>query len=229
MAGELRGEDGPTHRISVTRYARQRPTRHASAIPCRSLSPLAGACSENSEFLRRRRANSVVRARRRATGCYAHRVPPQKFIWVLGPSGVGKATFVARLLSDPEMRVRFAIDDDVIAFGPGFQGQQKQATPAATLATASSRAVLVKWQAIGDKEIERLHRLRPAAEHHLFLLQRPAVDNHRDLHRRTPTSPETTESIAAFAEKTLRECRERVTRGFRLTIIAAANDRYDIV
>jgi len=169
-----------------------------------------------------------VRARTCSTGCYAHRVPPQKFIWVLGPSGVGKATFVARLLSDPEMRDRLAIDDDVSAFGPGFQGQQRQATPAATLAAASSRAVLVKWQAIGDKEIERLQRLLPAAEHHLFLLRRPAADNHRDLHLRTPSSLETEEGIAAFAANTLTACRERATRGFHLTIIDAANDRYEV-
>jgi len=151
---------------------------------------------------------------------------PKKFVWVMGPSGVGKRTFVERAMEDPELRRRFELGDDLSAFGPGFQGQSAQGTKARALAAANSLVVLVKWQAIGDREVEQLRTLAPKAEHHLFLLQRPPGDNHRDLHRRTPSSTETQEGIAAFAANTLQACRERAERGFILTIIDASNDEY---
>ncbi len=144
----------------------------------------------------------------------------------MGPSGVGKKTFLQRLDSNGEFRASFGLSDDLVTYGPGFQGQHEAFTSADVLAQATSNSVAIKWQAASDKELEALQRLRPHAEHHMVLLQLPAEEHHRDLLARNPESKETEERIAAFAANTLSACIDRTSRGFRLTVIDASGGEY---
>jgi hypothetical protein len=151
-----------------------------------------------------------------------------RFIWVMGPSAAGKKTFIRGLESDQKLRARFEIPDGFVARGPGFQGQIHAVTLAVDLARLSAPAVVIKWQAAGDDELERLRDLRPDAEHHMFFLRRPVEHVHRDLRQRSPESVEQLEGMRAFANNTLSKCCNRETQGFRLTVIDSADHKYVI-
>lgn len=149
-----------------------------------------------------------------------------RFIWVMGPSGVGKKTFIEHLQTDAELRSYLDIPDTFVARGPSLGGQSEAITRAVDLAKIEAPVVVVKWQAIGDSEVDELVKLRPDAEHHIFHLQRPPEQIHEDLKERGPESEEAVADLAAFARNNLDACKERVRDGFKLTILDATDCRY---
>ena len=144
----------------------------------------------------------------------------------MGPSGIGKKTFIKRLLSDQSLRSQFGIASDVVPRGPGFNGQSSPVTEANDLRTIRAGTILIKWQAAADSQLESLRDACPDDEHHMFYLYRPADEIHRELHSRSPESKETIESISAFARNTLDKCLNREKQGFRLTKIDASFGLY---
>lgn len=152
-----------------------------------------------------------------------------RYIWVMGYSATGKKTFIQRLERDAQLRERLWIPDGFVTCGPGFHGQKRLETWATELAEIKAPAVVIKWQAAGDLELEKLRRLRPDAEHHIFFLERPSEHIHRDLKRRDGETNASVEQITAWIKTTREQCRRRAESKFQLWVIDSTENQYVIV
>lgn len=152
-----------------------------------------------------------------------------EYIWMVGPSGVGKRAFIQRLGRDPGLRAKFDIPVGFEGRGPGVRLDDSTHVRASDLALSCAPAVVIKWQDSGQSEIAALLNLRPGSRHRIIVLRRDPLTNHRDLEAREGGPRESPEGIAEYGENCRRWARGYASMGVRVQFVDADEWAYEVV
>ena len=143
-----------------------------------------------------------------------------KLYWIAGHSAVGKETMLKRFERDAALQRQFAIPADFVTADLNLS-QIAQALD-------MHQAVLVKWQCREKKWVTDLVTARPADQHVVIHLHRPAALHEAAFRRKWPKEPERSFAIHNEANKRAVEA-YRCVEGVTFLDVVAIGDLYLVI
>lgn len=151
-----------------------------------------------------------------------------EYIWVHGPSGIGKRWLIRLIRKDRDIRERFEIKPSFGVCGKDIDREEDIETVDEILAV-SGNPLLIKWQPIYDSLVLALKEARPEAVHRVWLVWRPFDRHYSDFKNRRracgQTEP-TEEDVQRERKQRVGDVRTLRDQGFAVQLVDTSDSDF---
>ncbi|MDO8468568.1 MAG: hypothetical protein Q7S29_02315 [Candidatus Peribacter sp.] len=153
-----------------------------------------------------------------------------EYIWVCGTSGVGKATFINRLLDEEnsQLRTRMRINggEELMAYGPDYHDDSLE-----SLMQANCAHAIIKWQFRTHRKMKQLIQIKQEEGQRAIVLWRPLGAQIADLQRRSSWAIRDSVSTLQIDWNAMKRLMMKLSAETRLSvqILNASNAEYAVM